>query len=377
MKHLITALLLFNTYTSRSGNYIYTMNSHLNKQEQQLAAIAATTAIGKVNALKTALSAGLDVGLTINQINEVLAQMYAYAGFPRSLTGINIFMAIVEERKAKGIIDQAGETPKPIDESGDKYERGRNVLELLTKQPQSKPAKGFGDFNPTIDKFLKEHLFADIFDSDVLTYRQRELATIAALASLPGVDPMLQSHINMGMNVGLTEPEIFDLFTVIETTIDKATADHARSIYEPNTTQNMEPTKNDNEINIFPKGEKGPAAYFTGTPWVQILVPKDETGAYSIGSVTFEPGARTNWHTHPAGQILLVTDGDGFYQEKGKPARTLKKGDVINIPSGVEHWHGASKDHRLVHIAISNFKDESNVTWLSPVTDEEYNSVAQ
>lgn len=135
----------------------------------------------------------------------------------------------------------------------------------------------------------------------------------------------------------------------------------------------METTNN--EINIFPKGNKGPAEYFTGTPWVQILVSKDETGAYSIGSVTFEPCARTNWHTHPAGQILLVTDGEGFYQEKGETARAIKTGDVVVIPSGVEHWHGAAENHRLVHIAISNFKDDSNVTWLKPVTDEEYHSV--
>jgi 4-carboxymuconolactone decarboxylase len=185
----------------------------------------------------------------------------------------------------------------------------------------------------------------------------------------------------MGMNTGLTESEISDLFTVIENVIGSSPAENARSVFAKmlNQTINkpMETTDNDNEINIFSKGNKGPAEYFTGTPWVQILVPKDETGAYSIGSVTFEPRARTNWHTHPAGQILLVTDGEGFYQEKGKPARVIKTGDVVVIPSEVEHWHGAAANHRLVHIAISNFKEESNVTWLKPVTDEEYNSVAK
>lgn len=206
------------------------MTNNLNNQEKQLAAIAATTAAGKTDELKKALNAGLDAGLTVNQIKEVLAQMYAYAGFPRSLTGINIFMAVVEERKTKGISDETGIAATPIDKSGDKYERGRQVLEQLTKQPQSKPAPGFGEFSPTIDKFLKEHLFADIFDSDVLTFRQRELATIAALASMPGVDPMLQSHINMGKNVGLSETELLDLFTVIESAVDKSSADHARSV---------------------------------------------------------------------------------------------------------------------------------------------------
>ncbi|NRF38307.1 cupin domain-containing protein [Pedobacter foliorum] len=131
----------------------------------------------------------------------------------------------------------------------------------------------------------------------------------------------------------------------------------------------------ENETAIFPKGEKASADYFTGTAWVNILVPKDETESYSIGNVVFEPGCRNNWHTHPAGQILLVTDGKGYYQEKGKPARLLAKGDVVKIPSDLEHWHGATRDNSLTHIAISNITKDGPVTWLQPVTDEEYNKV--
>src|SRR5882757_2357787 len=105
---------------------------------------------------------------------------------------------------------------------------------------------------------------------------------------------------------------------------------------------------------IFEKGEKAPASYFTGTAWVNILVPKDETGTYAVGNVLFEPGSRNNWHTHPAGQILLITDGRGYYQERGQPARPLSKGDVVVIPSKIEHWHGATPDSSLTHIIITN-----------------------
>src|SRR3989442_12937593 len=94
---------------------------------------------------------------------------------------------------------------------------------------------------------------------------------------------------------------------------------------------------------IFPNGEKAPADYFNGTAWVNILVPQDETRNYSIGNVVFDPGCRNNWHTHPAGQILLIIEGKGWYQEKGKPARPLIRGDVVVIPSNVEHWHGATR----------------------------------
>jgi len=132
--------------------------------------------------------------------------------------------------------------------------------------------------------------------------------------------------------------------------------------------------QSENHNAIFPKGEKVPAEYFTGTGWLNVLVPKDETGNYSIGNVAFEPGCRNNWHTHPAGQILLVTDGNGFYQEKGKPARPLSKGDVVVIPSRVEHWHGATKNSGFTHIAITNITSAGAVHWLSPVTEEEYES---
>jgi 4-carboxymuconolactone decarboxylase len=128
----------------------------------------------------------------------------------------------------------------------------------------------------------------------------------------------------------------------------------------------------ENKNTIFAKGEKTNPDYFTGTAWLNVLVPKDETGNYTIGNVSFEPGGKTNWHTHPAGQILLVTDGKGFYQERGKQARVITKGDVVVIPSNIEHWHGAVHDSSLTHIAITNMVNGIPVTWLAPVTEEEY-----
>jgi 4-carboxymuconolactone decarboxylase len=125
---------------------------------------------------------------------------------------------------------------------------------------------------------------------------------------------------------------------------------------------------------IFPKGDKANPDYFIGTAWVKMLVAKDETGTYSIGNVVFEPGCRNNWHTHPAGQILIVLDGKGWYQEKGQPARSISAGDVVTIPSNVKHWHGAAKDSSLTHLAITNSKD-GGVKWLESVTDDEYNNV--
>jgi len=130
----------------------------------------------------------------------------------------------------------------------------------------------------------------------------------------------------------------------------------------------------ENQNTIFPKGERAPADYFTGTAWVQLLVPNDPALNCQIGNVVFEPGARNNWHTHPGGQILLVTNGIGYYQEKGKPIQLLRKGDVVNIPPDVEHWHGASPDSEFTHIAINTNTKKGIVVWLQRVTEEEYNS---
>jgi quercetin dioxygenase-like cupin family protein len=132
-----------------------------------------------------------------------------------------------------------------------------------------------------------------------------------------------------------------------------------------------------NNTGIFPKGEKLTNGYFTGNAYLMPLLPKDSNNNFAMGSVTFDPGARTNWHTHPKGQVLIITEGQGWYQEKGKPAQVIKKGDVINIPENVEHWHGASADSALIHIAITNYEAEENVVWLKPVSDEEYAAVSK
>jgi len=203
-------------------------NQTLNAKEQSVVTISAFTATGDLELLRKALNKGLDAGLTVNEIKEVLIQMYAYCGFPRSLNGINIFMSVLEERKKKGVKDETGKAATPIAGTADQYERGRKTLERLTGQPQSKPAKGFGEFSPTIDRFLKEHLFADIFDSDVLNDQQRELATISALAAMPGVEPQLQSHLSMGMNTGLTESQLSQVFDLIEKSISNEQAETAR-----------------------------------------------------------------------------------------------------------------------------------------------------
>jgi|ERR1035437_4684800 quercetin dioxygenase-like cupin family protein len=106
-----------------------------------------------------------------------------------------------------------------------------------------------------------------------------------------------------------------------------------------------------------------------------MLVSNDSTFNCPIGNVTFEPGTRNKWHKHPGGQILLITGGNGYFQEGGKKAQVIQKGDVVKIHSNVKYWHGAAQDSWFVHIVISTNLQKGDAEWLEPVTDEEYKNL--
>ncbi|WP_400262932.1 cupin domain-containing protein [Sphingobacterium sp. SG20118] len=130
-----------------------------------------------------------------------------------------------------------------------------------------------------------------------------------------------------------------------------------------------------NKLNfIFPKGEPGPAENFTGKAWTVGLVKNDTVYHTVVGNVYFEPGARSNWHKHPSGQILIITDGVGYHQIKGQPRQILKKGDIVKCPPNLEHWHGASPDTGMLQMYILPKTEKGIVTWLQPVTDEQYHN---
>lgn len=124
---------------------------------------------------------------------------------------------------------------------------------------------------------------------------------------------------------------------------------------------------------VFEQGEPNPyGQWFTGQTYLNMLSTKDDIWNASIGNVTFEPGARTNWHKHSGGQILLVLDGEGRYQERGGEVRILRKGDVVRIPLNTEHWHGAAPHQWMTHISVETNLPNNQTAWLEPVTDEEY-----
>ena len=207
-------------------------NQTLDKKQQSIVSISAFAAKGDLLQLQKALSDGLDSGLTINQIKEVVVHIYAYCGFPRSIRGLQTLMSVLQERKAKGINDVRGAMASPGKDERSKYERGKDILVELTGVPQNAPASGYSAFAPVIDTFLKEHLFADIFERDVLSYSERELVTISVLTSIGGVEPMLQGHLNISLNVGLSPSQLNQFVSIINSTVGKKEAGSAQIVLD-------------------------------------------------------------------------------------------------------------------------------------------------
>ncbi len=313
----------------------------LNPKEQKIVAISASTARGDMPNLKTALAGGLDAGLTVNEIKAVLTQLYAYCGFPRSLNALNNFMALVNERESQGVKDAQGKLPGPLP-AGKSIDFGTANQTQLCGAPV---AGTLFEFAPAIDEYLKAHLFGDIFARDVLDWKTREIATIAALAAMTGTESQLHSHIAIGKHNGVSDAQVAEILE----------------------------TAQSNAVSAFPRGDENTAyaQFFIGKSYLARLT-KDERLNVPVANVTFEPGCRNNWHKHTGGQMLIAVGGVGFYQERGKAARRLVPGDVVEIPPDVEHWHGAAPDSWFSHLAIECNPATNKNTWLEPVDDAEY-----
>jgi quercetin dioxygenase-like cupin family protein/alkylhydroperoxidase/carboxymuconolactone decarboxylase family protein YurZ len=354
-------------------------NQSLTIKQQHIVSISAYTANGNQQSLSTAINEGLDAGLTINEVKEVMVQLYAYSGFPRSLNALNTLMVVLKEREQRGVKDEVGKEAITSFNGKSRIEYGTEVQTQLIGKPASGAVYTFA---PVIDVFLKEHLFADIFSRDILDYQSREIVTISALASLSGTEPQLRGHLMIGKNIGLTENQLRGIANILDTQIGWAEGNAVNKILDQifiiaETNSQIQDSPEciySSADTLMPKGNKVTNNNFTGTVWLYICMA-DTTLNTTIGNVTFEPGARTNWHYHPGGQILIVTNGLAYYQEKGKPIQLLHKGDIVKCPPNVEHWHGASPSCMLTHISISTNTQKGSVVWQQPVTNEEYNKI--
>lgn len=369
IKVLLALLLLLqcigNSLIAQQGS---SPQATLSLKEQSIVAIAAFMAKGDQASLKTELNSGLNAGLTINEAKELLVHLYTYTGFPRSLNALSTLESVLKERKANGQADIAGKAANKVTSRGSKFAAGKaNQTKLTGSAATGAPQR----FAPLIDTFLKEHLFADIFSRDVLNWKTREIATISALASLGGVEAQLRGHFGVGLHNGITETQLAVIVSILGSKIGRKESATAHDVLQSVLTKTAW-SGNVYADTVFPKGTRITNNNFTGNVWLQMLVPNDTTFNTSVGNVTFEPGARSNWHYHPGGQILLVTSGTGHYGEKGKPVRVIRKGKVIKCEPNVVHWHGAAPNSEMSHVTIGTNPNRNAVVWLQPVSDEEY-----
>lgn len=208
---LSAALFLVTAVSASAKEY-----KALDKKEQSIVLISAYTANGDIEKLKPALIEGLESGLTVNEVKEIVAHLYAYVGFPRALNAQTAFMILMDEREKAGIKDEVGKAASPVPANYDRDKYGAELRAMLSGLDKVPPEAKWQKFNPVMDQYLKEHLFADIFIRDVLSHKQRELVTISALAALHGTAGQLRYHMGAAMNVGNSEAELKEFVSLIK-----------------------------------------------------------------------------------------------------------------------------------------------------------------
>ena len=246
---------------------------------------------------------------------------------------------------------------------------------MMVKQTAGRDA--LNDFAPKFAELNDDVLFGEVWSrEDKLSLKMRSIVTLTALISKGIVDSSLTYHLTTAKKNGVTRTEMAEILTHLAFYAGWLNAwaafRMAKEVY-------AEECSTEEHGGFFGIGEPNVnfAQYFIGNSYLNPLTNPKET--VFIANVTFEPGCRNNWHIHHAdkggGQLLICVDGEGWYQEEGKPAQSLKPGDVVTIPAEVKHWHGAKKDGWFSHLAVEVPGENTSNEWCKPVTEEEYNKL--
>ena len=247
-------------------------------------------------------------------------------------------------------------------------------------EKQTAGRKQLGTFAPKFAELNDDVLFGEVWSrEDKLSLRDRSLVTIYIFMGKGMVDSSLKYHLQNAKNNGITKEEMAEIITHAAFYAGWPNAWAVFNLAKEVYAEDID--KEEAHGGMFGLGEPNTAyaQYFVGNSYLKPLTNPKDTRVF-IANVTFEPSCRNNWHIHHStsggGQILICVDGEGWYQEEGKPAQSLKPGDVVTIPANVKHWHGAKENSWFSHLAVEVPGENTSNEWCEKVTDEEYNNLS-
>lgn len=338
-------------------------------RDRSLVTVAALVAGGHTRQMTGHFNRALDNGVTPGEITGIITHLAFYSGWPNAMSAVGVAREVFDKR---GIgpdqLAPPSDQPLPIDEAAEA--RRAAAVEAMA-----------GAVAPALAGYTNGVLFGDLWRRDDLTPRDRSLATIAALIAA-GQAEQLTFHINRGIDNGLTPAQLSEVITHLAFYAGwpkaMSAVPVAKSVFE---ARGLPPaagpeTPGSTTLDIVrhdsTPAQPGPAEYFTGTVRIASRFQRTDPARVGGAIVSFEPGARTAWHTHPLGQTLIVTAGQGWIQREGGPVEEIRPGDVVWIPPGEKHWHGATATTAMTHVAVAESLDGKSVDWLEHVTDAQY-----
>ena len=339
-------------------------------RDRSLVTVAALIAGGHTQQMTGHFNRALDNGVKPAEISAVITHLAFYCGWPRAVSAVGVAKDVFAKR---GIATDGLASP-----AGD----------LLAADPASDAPRAaaveaqMGGTAPALARYTNSVLFGDLWRRPDLAARDRSLVTIAALIAA-GQDDQLAFHVDRGMNNGLTRSEVSEVITHLAFYAGWPRAVSAvpvaKKVFEARAgapAQASEPRQGSLMLEILRQGSqpatKGSPDYFMGSVTVDQRFQRPDPARVGGGIVTFEPGARTAWHTHPLGQTLIVTSGTGWVQREGGSVEEIRPGDVVWIPPGVRHWHGATATTAMSHVAIAEALGGKSVDWMEQVSEEQY-----
>lgn len=351
--------------------------AELSPRDRSIVTVAALIARMQSMELKFHVALALDNGVQPAELSEIITHLAFYTGWGNAMAAIAVAKDIFRQRGVG--LDQlppAKGKPLPLNEEAE-------------KQRATLVAGNFGAVSPGLVEATTDVLFLDLWLRPALAPRDRSLITVSALIA-NGQTAQVPFHLNRAMDNGLTQAEaaavLHHLAFYAGWPCAMSALPIAKDVFEKRQTSELNAAKandgkntkrfGDNTLTITRAGTipsmVGPKDWFTGNVRVDSLFPADGGRHSNGGVVTFEPGARTRWHTHPAGQTIVITQGLGWVQKDGEAIQEVRPGDVVFFEPGEKHWHGASAQVGMTHIAITESVDGKAVDWLEVVSDDQY-----